>query len=97
MIYFINFLCVQYGTTSFFKVLDKISVPQEESYHLNFSISSEVFNLPFIIGVFASFIVGTFVIKFLLKYIQNIHSLYIMKSASTKKSLVLKYSLIRGI
>ena len=45
MIYFINFLCVQYGTTSFFKVLDKMSVPQEESYHLNFSISSEVFNL----------------------------------------------------
>lgn len=30
-----------------------------------------VFNLPFIIGVFASFIVGTFVIKFLLKYIQK--------------------------
>ena len=30
-----------------------------------------VFNLPFIIGIFASFIVGTFVIKFLLKYIQK--------------------------
>ncbi len=30
-----------------------------------------VFNLPFIIGVLASFIVGMFVIKFLLKYIQK--------------------------
>ena len=38
---------VRMDEVSFFKVLDKISVPQEESYHLNFSISSEVFNLPF--------------------------------------------------
>ena len=37
--YLIKFLFKQYGTTSFFKVFDKISFDIEVSYHKNFSIS----------------------------------------------------------
>ena len=36
-----------------------------------FKIKDFVFNIPFIIGVLASFIVGIIVIKFLLKYLQK--------------------------
>ena len=36
-----------------------------------FKIKDFVFNVPFFVGVFSSFIVGILVIKFLLKYLQK--------------------------
>ena len=44
--YLINFFSKQYGTTSFFNVFDKILSPLVESYHINFSISSDVVSFP---------------------------------------------------
>ena len=44
--YLINFFSKQYGTTLCFKVFDKISSPFFDWYHKNFSISTDVVNLP---------------------------------------------------
>jgi len=45
-IYFIKLFFIQYGTTSFFKVFDNISIPLDELYHRKLSISSDIVSSP---------------------------------------------------
>lgn len=44
--YLIILFLKQYGITSFFNVFDNNSIPQDVSYHINFSISSDMLKSP---------------------------------------------------